>query len=165
MRYLRLLWTLITGALGSRNSIVKLRHGLATLKAIDGEMEPYRRGDYEAALQAAEGFRMDGEVTAPYCFYRGYNLMHLGRLQEAEVWLRRNIALRKEEQKRHLSIGFTALGHLMLQTGRYDEAVECFETSLRHFPERSNGPRSMAEAYMVRGGDPSEAMRWATLAL
>jgi tetratricopeptide (TPR) repeat protein len=165
MRYLRLLWTLVTGALGSPKSIATLRHGMATLNAIDGFMEPYRRGDYEAALQATESFRQDGDVTASYCFYRGSCLAHLGRLPEAEVWLRRNIALRKEDQKRHLAIGYTTLGHLMLQAGRYDDAVECFQTSLHHFPGRSSGYRSMAEAYLLRGDNPSEALRWTRLAI
>src|SRR5450755_2764917 len=93
MRYLRLIWTLFTGALGNRESVDKLRHGMAKLKAIDVVMEPYRRGDYEAALAAAEAFREDGEVTPSYSFYRGYILAHLGRLSEAEVWLRRNVAM------------------------------------------------------------------------
>jgi tetratricopeptide (TPR) repeat protein len=165
MRYLRLLWTLITGAFGNQKSIAKLRHGMATLNAIDAEMEPYRRGDYEAALVAAEGFRQDGEVTASYCLYRGTCLAHLGRLPEAEVWLRRNIEMRKEDEKRHLAIGCTTLGHLMLQAGRYAEAIECFETSLRHFPGRSSGYRSMAEAHLLCGGDPAEALRWSRLGI
>jgi tetratricopeptide (TPR) repeat protein len=165
MRYLRLLWTLINGAFGNQKSIAKLRHGMATLNAIDAEMEPYRRGDYEAALAAAEGFRQEGEVTASYCFYRGACLAHLGRVPEAEVWLRRNIELRKEDEKRHTAIGCTTLGHLMLQAGQYEEAIECFETSLRHFPGRSSGYRSMAEAYLLRGDNPAEALRWSRLAI
>ncbi len=165
MRYLRLIWTLITGAFGNQKSLATLRHGMATLSAIDAEMGPYRRGDYQAALEAAEGFRQDGEVTASYCFYRGACLAHLGRLPEAEVWLRRNIEMRNEDEKRHLAIGCTTLGHLMLQADRYEEAIECFETSLRHFPGRSSGYRSMAEAYLLRGGDPSEALRWTRLAI
>src|ERR1039458_10563265 len=105
MRYLRLLWTLVTGALGSPKSIATLRHGMATLNAIDGFMEPYRRGDYEAALQATESFRQDGDATASYCFYRGSCLAHLGRLPEAGGWLRRNNTPRKQDQKRHPATG------------------------------------------------------------
>lgn len=165
MRYLRLLWTLITGAFGNQKSVARLRQGMATLKAIDAEMEPYRRGDYEAALVAAEGFRHGGEVSASYSFYRGACLAHLGRLPEAEVWLRRNIEMRKEDEKRHLAIGCTTLGHLLLQAGRYDEAIDCFETSMRHFPGRSSGYRSMAEAFLLRGDNPSEALRWSRLAI
>src|SRR5580700_11043224 len=110
-----------------------------TLRAISAVMEPYRRGDYEAALLGAESFRRGGQVTASYCFYRGQNLAHLGRLEEAEVWLRRNIAMRDQKsmrdeknEKRHLAIAYSSLGHLMLRAGRFDEARECFETSISH---------------------------------
>jgi tetratricopeptide (TPR) repeat protein len=165
MRILRRLWTIITAALGYQKSMTKLRHAEATRNALDAVMEPYRRGDYEAELQAAEGLRQDGEVTTSYCFFRGSSLAYLGRLEEAEVWLRRSIAIRNEVGKRRLAIRFTTLGNLMLQAQRYDEAVECFETSLRHFPGRSSGYRGMAEAYLLRGGNPSEALRWAKLAI
>jgi tetratricopeptide (TPR) repeat protein len=137
------------------------------LPAINAVMEPHRRGDYEAALQASECLRRGGEVTAAYCFYRGANLAHLGRLEEAEVWLRRNIAMRDEKkERRHLAIGFTTLGHLMLQAGRFEEAQECFETSMRHFPGRGSGYRSMAElCLLLRRDSPAEALRWANLAI
>jgi tetratricopeptide (TPR) repeat protein len=82
------------------------------------------------------------------------------------VWLRRNIAMHAEDkEKRHLAIGLTTLGHLLLQARRYDEAQECFEKSLGHFPERSSGYRSMAELCLLRGYNPAEALRWAELAI
>jgi tetratricopeptide (TPR) repeat protein len=165
-RYLRFFWTLIQSAFGSHEAATRLRHGMATLNAIDGVMTPYRKGDYAAALEAAEGFRLDGEVSAPYCFYRGSCLAHLGRLPEAEVWLRRNIELRKSDpEKRHIAIGYTTLAHLMLQAGRYDEAVECIEASIRQFADRSSPYRSMAEVILTRGGDAGDALRWANSAI
>jgi tetratricopeptide (TPR) repeat protein len=165
MRFLRLLWTVVAGAFGNHEAVTRLRHGMATLNAIDGVMGPYRRGDYEAALAASEGFRLDGEVSVSYCFYRGSCLAQLGRLAEAEVWLRRNIDMRPADDKRNLAIAYTTLGHLMLQADRYDDAVECFETSMRHFPDRSSGYRSMAEVFLARGGDPAEALRWTRLSI
>jgi tetratricopeptide (TPR) repeat protein len=129
-------------------------------------MEPYGRGDYQAALLAAEGLRRGGEVTASYCYFRGANLANLGRLAEGEVWLRRDIAIREElKHKRHMSIGLTSLGHLMLQADRFDEAQECFETSMRHFPGRGSGYRSMAELCLLRRDSPADAVRWAKLAI
>ena len=134
---------------------------------IEAVVEPYRRGDYETALQAAEGLRLGGgEITGPYCFFRGAVLAHLGRFEEAEVWLHRDIALRQNDKDtRLLGIACTTLGHLMLQTRRYDEAQECFEASLRHSPERGSGYRSMAELCLLRGDNPVEALRWAKLAI
>ena len=140
-----------------------LRKWLAT--ATNAVMEPYGRGDYEAALQAAEGLRMNGEITRLYCYFRGANLAHLGRLDEAEAWLRRNIAMQPKGKQRLLAVALTTLGHLMLHAGRYEEAQECFETSMRHFPGRGSAYRSMAELCLLRRGNPAEAMRWAKLAM
>jgi tetratricopeptide (TPR) repeat protein len=146
--------------------IASLWRSRATLAAIKAVMEPYRRGDYETALQASEGFRQGGEVTASYCFYRGSILEHLGRLEEAEVWLRRNIAMRDaKREQRFLAIGFSVLGDVMLQGRRFDEAQECFETSMRHFPGRGAGYRSMAELCLLRRDSSAEALRWAKLAV
>jgi tetratricopeptide (TPR) repeat protein len=145
-------------------NVARLRR--KTLAAVDGVMEPYRRGDYQAALEAAEAFRDDGEITHQYCFYRGASLAHLGRLEEAETWLRRTIALRTAGgEKRRLSIGLSSLGHVLLQAGRYDEAETCFEESMRILPERSSGYRSMAELCLMRNGKPRQALDWARQAV
>ena len=133
---------------------------------VEAVMEPYRRGDYEASLAASEGLRSGGNITAPYCFFRGANLAHLGRLAEAETWLRRNVAMHEQDrEKRHLAIALTRLGHLMLQAGRYDDAQKAFEASMKNVPERGSGYRGMAELYLLRGDSPSEALRWANLAV
>jgi tetratricopeptide (TPR) repeat protein len=142
------------------------RHRKVTMAAINGVMEPYRLGDYQAALEAAEGFRDDGEITAEYCFFRGASLSHLGRLEEAETWLRRNIALHTAAgDKRRLAIGLTSLGNVLLRAGHYDEAKKCFQDSIRTAPDRGSGYRSLAELCLVRGGDPAEAAGLAKLAV
>ena len=161
MRYVRLLWTMLKAALGNRAAAQQLRRGMAALNAIDAVMKPYRKGDYQAALEAAEAFRYEGEVSPSYCFYRGANLMHLGRLPEAETWLRRNIEMRKKNETRHISIGYTSLGHLLLLSGRFDEAMECFHKSMSLCPQRSSGYRHMAEGLLLAGGDAADALRWA----
>jgi len=124
-------------------------------------MGPYRRGDYEQALQATEAWRLNGEVTSPYCYFRGSNLAHLGRLGEAQVWLRRSIEMRREEKEpRHIAIGLTTLGHVLLRAERYEEARECFEESIKLFPKRGSGYRCMAELLLLRG-NAEDALRWA----
>ena len=136
------------------------------LAVINGVMEPYRRGDYESALEAAEAFRDDGEITAQYCFYRGSSLGHLGRLQEAETWFRRSIALHTQSgEKRYSAIALTALGEVLAQGGHYHEAEKCFEDSISMVPERSSGYRHLAELVLLRQGHPAEAVRWAKLAV
>jgi hypothetical protein len=52
-------------------------------------MDACRREDYEEVLRRAEGLKLSGEETSSYCFHHGSNLGHLGRLDEAEFWLRR----------------------------------------------------------------------------
>ena len=137
-----------------------------TLFALNTVMEPYRRGDYQAALDAAEALRDDGEITAQYCFFRGSSLGNLGRLGEAETWLRRSIALHTAAgEKRHLAIGLSSLGQVLLQAGRYDEAETCFDESIRVVPDRSSGYRSRAELCLLRGGNPAEATGFAKLAI
>jgi tetratricopeptide (TPR) repeat protein len=163
---LSIAFALIIAYFAVRRIGARSRFRSARLTAIQAVMEPYRRGDYQAALQAAEGLRRSGEVTASYCYFRGANLAYLGRLAEGEVWLRRDIAMREElKHKRHMSIGLTSLGHLMLQAGRFDEAQECFEASIRHVPGRGSGYRNMAELCLLRRDCPAEAVRWAKLAI
>ena len=165
-RILLRLFSLIASVLGNKELAADLRFRSTMLKTLGEVMGPYRRGDYEAALKAAESFRRDGEVTRNYCYYRGSMLEHLGRLEEAEVWLRRHIDMcEKEGKKRFLAIGFGHLGSLLLEAGRYQEAQEFFETSRVHFPGRSAGYRGMAELYLRRGDAPAEAVRWAKLAI
>jgi tetratricopeptide (TPR) repeat protein len=131
-----------------------------------GVTDAYRRGDYEEALRRSEGLKLLGEVTAAYCFHRGANLGHLGRLDEAEVWLRRNIGMHEEDGRTQLqAIGFTALGQLMLQAARYQEAEECFEKSIALWPDRGNGYRYMAELCLLRGDASTDALRWAERAV
>lgn len=157
------------GLITSSLAILGIVRGVITawwLRRYSVVMEPHRRGDYESALQACEGLEVRGKVTRPYCFFRGTNLSHLGRLEEAEVWLRRNIAMhQKDWYKRDLAIGFTALGEAMLQAGRYDDAQQSFEASLTHFPQRGSDYRCMAELCLLRRDNPVEPLRLAKLAI
>lgn len=129
-------------------------------------MDAYRRGDYEEAVRQSEGMKLLGEVTRAYCFYRGANLGHLGRLDEAEQWLRRNIAMLEEDGNTRLrAIGLTALGQVLLQAARYREAEECFEQSIALCSERGSGYRYMAELRLLRGDEDAGALRWAEQAV
>jgi len=53
----------------------------------------------------------------------------------------------------------------MLQAGRFDEARECFETSIRHVPERGSGYRGMAELFLMRRDSPAESRNASDVAL
>jgi tetratricopeptide (TPR) repeat protein len=125
-------------------------------------VDAYRRGDYEEALRQAERLKLLGEATPSYCFHRGANLGNLGQLEEAEVWLRRHAAMREEDGRTQLlAIGLTALGQVLLQAARYQEAEECFEKSIALYPERGAGYRYRAELCLLRGDEPATALQWA----
>jgi tetratricopeptide (TPR) repeat protein len=142
-------------------------------RAIDALMAPYRKGDYAAALQAVECLR---SYPRDYCFFRGAILVQLGDLKEAEPLLLQSIALSEQPERALLdttfgrSIKLTALsrselGELYLEQSRYDDALRCFEASLRDWPRRGATHRAIAETLLRRGDDPAGALKWARLAV
>jgi tetratricopeptide (TPR) repeat protein len=133
----------------------------AARESLNALMDAYRRGDYEAALRAAEGLRAAGQ-EASYCFFRGSMLMHLGRLQEAEPLLRRNVLMQSDP--RRTALAYSLLGQSLQEQGRYDDAMDCFEAALRRCPGKGSVYRHMAELHLHRGDCPTEALKWATMA-
>lgn len=149
--------------------------------AMRSVMEPYRRGDYEAALSATEGLLTVPErrrllYTQFYYLFRGVFLGELARVDDAEASLRRYIALLEEgkgqiaglsesHDNRRLASGVCALGELMLKTGRVAEARELFGVSMRHNPDDCDAYLATAESYLMQRDDPAEALRWARLAV
>jgi tetratricopeptide (TPR) repeat protein len=139
----------------------------------------YREGDFEAALKATEGLRKEAEQ---YCFLRGGLLMELGNLDEAEKLLQQSVTLSEQREtairsgnteeiaalEKHTKLcafRWALLGELDLERGRYNKAMQCFETSLRKWPGYGSFHRAIAETWLRRGDDPTEALKWATLAV
>ena len=148
-----------------RKLLWKPRRRIASAMVLDPMMKPYHSGDYKRAFEVAESLRQSGKVSASCCFYRGSMLAQLGRLGEAERWLRRSIDLEDRTKKRSLAITFSALGDTLLQARRYGEAEKCLRRSIRLFPGRSPAYRGMAELCLMRGDGTAAAVRWANLAL
>jgi tetratricopeptide (TPR) repeat protein len=141
--------------------------------AVDAHMDPYCKGDFKAALQATAKLKY---APRAYCFYRGATLLQLGELKEAETLLLQNIALSEQAQRsfrgqgsrilpRLTGVCRQALGELYLEQKRYDDALRCFEASLRDWPGRGSSHRAIAEAWLRRGNAPTEALKWARLAV
>jgi len=141
-----------------------LRSALGKNALIDSVLIPFRAGDYESALQAAEAINTADGESHEYCFYRGTILMYLSRFEESEKWLRKLTAIRQSDNKLS-AIGWSTFGALFLAQRRLDEAMECFRKAYNIWPERGSADRDIAEVWLCRGDSPSEALKHATLAV
>jgi tetratricopeptide (TPR) repeat protein len=147
--------------------------------AIEAFLDPYRKGDFDAAPQAAGGLRRDARA---YCFFRGAVLMHLGDLKEAETLLQQSVQLSEQRERalrtrgirakttlqrqvRLTALSRSALGEFYLDRGRYNEALGCFEAGLRDWPGRGSFHRAIAETWLRRGDSAAEALKRANLAV
>src|SRR5437879_85689 len=87
-RLLRLLFRLVSWFLEYRKSRETVKDAAASREAhsqAQTEMlQHYRRGEYEASLAKCEELKEDGEETASSLYFKGANLLYLGRLKEAE---------------------------------------------------------------------------------
>lgn len=122
----------------------------------DTFQEAFERGDYELALRSVDALKHRGKETPEYCFNRGYVLMQLGRNDEAAEWLQKNIDL--ETQAGLRARGYSALGQLLMQQRRFDEAIRCFYSGLELCPTKGSLHRDLAEASLRRGDEPSCAL-------
>jgi tetratricopeptide (TPR) repeat protein len=142
-----------------RKGMDQLRTSHLRTNAIQAVLAAYRTGDYEAALQAAETMKDDKANLAAYYFFSGTMLMNIGRLQEAEQQLRRNLAIAPDDKRK--ALGSSSLGQVLIEMQRYDEAVECFHTSLRYWPDRGSSHRDIAEARLRQGVNALDVLQFA----
>src|ERR1700757_4128390 len=70
-----------------------IARGRKTLNALEAVDTSYRAGDYQTALEQAEGLKQGFSKTPEYCFFRGTMLHQLGRFTEAEASLREGLLL------------------------------------------------------------------------
>lgn len=134
----------------------KVRKGLQSLDGLQSVLDAYRRGDYETGLAKVEGLKDGSSKTAEYLFFRGKMLYQLGKLKDAESSIREALSLEKD--KRRMALSQEALGAVLVELERYNEAMECFEDSGRLWQDRGCAYRSMAEALLRRGGSSEEAL-------
>ena len=62
---------------------------MRAVNAIDAIMASYKAGDYEGALQRAQLLKQDRANAQEYYYFSGAMHHHLGRLPEAEDFLRK----------------------------------------------------------------------------
>lgn len=119
----------------------------------------YRYGDYEGALQDAEGLK-DGETkTATYCFFRGSMLYYLGRLEDAESVLLEGLPL--EENPRKKAVFYEALASVLMNQQRFSDAIAFYEDSARITPDRGACQSGIAEVWLRQGKELPTALECA----
>lgn len=124
---------------------------------VAAQQAAYQRGDYEGQLRALEPLK--AVKPDAYLYLRGFALLELGRLQEAEACLRQSLAMEKDRSLR--AVAESELGHVLLEQRRYPEAIASFESSVADWPQRGGGHRGIAEALLRQGVQPDEALRQA----
>ena len=141
----------------------KLARGRKTLSALEAVDASYRAGDYRTALRQAEELKDGFSKTPEYCFFRGMMLHQLGDFPEAEASLREGRTL--ETEARRQALASNVLGTVLMDMGRYPEALTCFENSIRDWPDRGTGHRELAEVALRQGRDLPEALQQARRAV
>jgi tetratricopeptide (TPR) repeat protein len=135
----------------------KLGRAIDATKALDDMLESYRSGDFQAVLHKSEKLKSGSARTAAYCFFRGKALYQLGRFAEAEASLQEARSL--EQDERRVALSTEALGYALLEQQRYADAIACFESCIRIWPDRGCGHRAVAEALLRQGKAADAAVR------
>jgi tetratricopeptide (TPR) repeat protein len=150
MGIFQFIWSLFTAYRNLRKAMGGIDRARATMQ--DPQMAAYIRGDYEQAKSLAQDPFVQADLDR-----------QLGHFAEAEQRLR-TLSQAQENPKLGALIQDT-LGEVLVEQGRHEEAMHCFQAALRLWPERGSTYRSVAEASLRRGGDSAEALRWARLAV
>jgi tetratricopeptide (TPR) repeat protein len=140
--------------------------GIRTMKAINAIMAAYRDGDYETGLQKTEALKDTYnplKKSAEYCFFRGTMLHHLGRLEEAEASLREGLPL--EEDPRQRALVYNTIASVLMDQGRFPEAIAFFENAGSAWPDRGSSHRGVAEVWLRQGREFPEALQHARQAV
>ena len=136
---------------------------LRIARVMNGALTAYREGDYQSALEKAEGLKDDLSKTAEYCFFHGSMLHHLGRFDEAEASLREGLPL--EEDPRKKALVFNTLASVLMAQQRFPEAIAFYESAGRAWPERGSNHRGIAEVWLRQGRELTQALEHAQLAV
>lgn len=119
---------------------------------------PYRRGDYEAALQEAGIIK---NVLNEYSYFRGRALLELGRLEEAEECLKTCSSYDLDRQ----AFFKETYGRVLMEQQRYDEAIAAFQEGITAWRQPGCCHRGIAEVLLRQGRRTDEALAEARLAV
>ena len=100
------------------------------------------------------GLRQSRALQAAY--RRGAACYQFGRLEEAELALRRSLSGEKRRKLRTAACNL--LGKVLMEQGRWKEAADCFRESIGEAPHSSGGHRALAELLLRQGQQPDAAL-------
>jgi tetratricopeptide (TPR) repeat protein len=115
-----------------------------------------RRGDWEGALRWNRRFSVLRPEGANALRTRGLILLLAGRYGEAEGVLRRAVTASKSGFGQAIALEF--LADVLMEQGRYDEAMRGFEAALHAYAGYRRPYRGMAEALLRQRRDPMRAL-------
>src|ERR1700746_3406150 len=144
----------------------QIARGMRTISAIDAIMAVDRGCVYENGLQTNEALKDTYnplKKSAEYCFFRGTMLHHLGRLEEAEASLREGLPL--EEDPRQRALVYNTIASVLMDQGRFPEAIAFFENAGSAWPDRGSSHRGVAEVWLRQGREFPEALQHARQAV
>ena len=144
-----------------RNGFESMSSSLGPSSSADTVMLAFRMGDYEAALKRAEGLP---KTSHDYLLYRGLVLHKLGKLDEALMSLDR-AAIMEGLNKKQMAQNYLGLGLVLRDKGMTEEAVLCFEESLKHQPDHGSFYRAMSTALLLGGIRPADAVQKAQVSV
>jgi hypothetical protein len=127
-------------------------------------LSAYRRGDYRGAYEAAAGMSDgDNPHAREADYFQGAVLLAEGRLEEAEVHLRKYLNTAKDPARLGSASGM--LGELLIEQGKYGEAAGLLNTGMTLAPEQSALLRQLAVVALRQGEEPSLAIQFANEAV
>ncbi len=144
-----------------RNGIESMSSSLGPSSSVDSVMLAFRMGDYQAALKRADGLP---KTTHDYLFFRGSVLHKLGKLDDALMSLDR-AAIMEGLNKKQMAHNYLALGMVLRDKGMTDEAVLCFEESMKHHPDQGSHFRAVSTAWLLGGIRPADAVQRAQVSV
>jgi tetratricopeptide (TPR) repeat protein len=104
---------------------------------------------YDEALAAArEGLRHTPD-SRDLRWYQGNALQRMGRLDEAAALHRKELALARNEQERHIALG--GLGAVLLEAGQYAEAEAALAEVVQLSPGHAMSWHSLGDARWMLG--------------
>jgi hypothetical protein len=116
------------------------------------------QADYATALNRTAWLQRRRGRNAETLFIEGTVQFLAGHLSLAEALLCQSLAEGQRRGEFTNSVALENLGCVLLEQGRYDEALQKFEDSLKVDPKRGGPYNSLGEIYLRQGIEPQRAL-------